>query len=211
VQAVDLNRGAIEVSVIGFGAPPGGFDRATLLAIARAQADKVADAGPAGAATDDVSYAIGRLVGTGVVFVGVVVVAFVVIRKLTKKSDPVPVYSGGYAQTWAQPASTSYAPEPLSAPAYTPPPVPTMATAAPMPGAETPAAEPSPFAPPVATATQSANVIQAQSHTCGSCGHDFGVKDMCANCETPRTRCAVCGVKIWAGAMTCSEHSGMVR
>ena len=46
---------------------------------------------------------------------------------------------------------------------------------------------------------------------CATCGNDFGRKEACDSCGALRTACVVCGTRIWAGAMTCSAHSGLVR
>ena len=230
VSALAFNRGSLGVTVVGIGAAPGGVDKATLLAIARAHEAKVAAAAPGGTA-EDTAFAIGYRVGRLLPFLGlgffilIGTVLFVVIRRSSKPA-PAPSYSGGYVNAWSQPSpappasgaswgESAFAPPPATAPPYAPSyvaPAPVAAAAPVVPVGATPVVtEPSPFAPPVATTTQNTAIVQAQSHTCTACGHDFGVKDMCANCETPRTQCAVCGVKIWAGAMTCSDHSGMVR
>jgi hypothetical protein len=98
-------------------------------------------------------------------------------------------------RTPAAPPSYQSPPQPdyenRPAPAHTPPGPP---------GAVTP--------PPSEPAAATGNPVDG---LCTKCASPFGQTAACASCGTSRTACFVCGTKIWAGALTCSEHSGAVR
>ncbi|HET9442364.1 MAG TPA: hypothetical protein VFO65_03515, partial [Acidimicrobiales bacterium] len=60
-----------------------------------------------------------------------------------------------------------------------------------------------------ASPAPAAPVTLAEQPPCPRCGAEFGRGAECeSGCGQPRKSCVVCGTKIWAGALTCSAHSG---
>ena len=60
---------------------------------------------------------------------------------------------------------------------------------------------------PVVVAAPTVPIDEAQS--CSGCGEAFGRRAVCRSCGAPRRQCAICGTRIFKGAMTCREHSGL--